>query len=192
MDPLARRVLPHGTIDLGVGEARVVRESLLRYHPEDLFRFADDPNVWDYQQPNGYPPLVRALEDFYGHPVVVTCGAKQGLSAVFYALRKRGKVSCGLEIPYWSQLPAAIRLSGLNVALGDPRDPSFDSYLHVSPNNPDGHLRSWRESNELYMSLKARGIPFIHDAAYYTDIYINDLLHQRGALGDVQIYSVSN
>lgn len=192
-DVLARKALPDGTIDLGIGEAKVVREALFKCHPGDIFKFKEDPCVWEYQHPSGYGPLARELEEKHEKPVVITCGAKQGLNAVFYSLRKRGKLSVGMRVPYWSQLPHSIRTSGLNVLLGDARDPSFDSYLHVAPNNPDGHLASWDEDFELYEELRSRNVPFIHDAAYYHQIYMpkGPTTHALMPLGDVSIYSIS-
>lgn len=191
-DPLVRRDLPDGYIDLAIGEARVVREALFSYaSSKAIFEFGQgDPCTWEYQHPRGYAPLVRLLEDRHQVPIVVTCGAKQGLSAVFYALRKRGVTNVGLEVPFWSQLPSAIRLSGLDVVTGRAFDPKYGSFLHVAPNNPDGHLMTLEENRKLYETYRDRKVPFVHDAAYYSDIYVPES-YELGAFGDVRIFSVS-
>lgn len=117
-DPLVRKQLPKGWIDLAVGEARVVREALLGIYPQDLFRY-NDLSDCDYQPPTGYPPLVKFLEEKHGCRVIVTTGAKQALCAVFHAVKQQGLKAVAMRAPYWSQMPQAIRLLGLEVVISD-------------------------------------------------------------------------
>jgi aspartate/methionine/tyrosine aminotransferase len=185
-DPLVRTVLPQGWIDLSIGEARVVRDILNKIHPLDSFSFQGDSTVWEYQHPSGYKPLVDFLEKKHGgRKVVMTSGAKQGLSAVFYALKQAGYSKIGLNRPYWCQLPPTISMMGLEFTTNS----DYDSFLLVSPNNPDGNYDE-EEMKADWEHHKGLGEPYIHDAAYYDPIYLPEgatLPH----IGDMQIFSVS-
>lgn len=151
-----------------------------------LFNLESVADGCDYQAPEGYTYLVEALEERYGDRVVITSGAKQGLLAVFYALRKLGQTHIAMRSPYWSQMPEAIRLGGLGLHLGN--EPTWGtSYLIVSPNNPDGHVTTRDEAWELKKKCDKLGTFLVHDAAYHTPVYIGD----DRPLAGTTIYSAS-
>ncbi len=188
MDPLVRKKLPPGWVDLAVGEAHVVRHALQTVYPPHLFNLEDVASGCDYQAPEGYMPLVEALEDRYDGHVVVTSGAKQGLLAVFYALRKLGQTHIAMRSPYWSQMPEAIRLGGLGLLLAN--EPTWGtSYLIVSPNNPDGHITTMDEAIALQKKCESLKTFLVHDAAYHTPVYLGVDIPQH--LAGTSIYSAS-
>jgi len=186
VDPLVRKKLPPGWIDLAVGEAHVVRHALQVAYPPSLFNLESIADGCDYQSPEGYQRLVMLLEERYGQHVVVTSGAKQGLLAVFYALRKLGQTHIAMRSPYWSQMPEAIKLGGLGLVLGN--EPTWGtSYLIVSPNNPDGHVTSPAEAYELQKKCDKLKTYLVHDAAYHTPVYVDE----PETLADISVYSSS-
>jgi aspartate/methionine/tyrosine aminotransferase len=186
VDPLVRKHLPPGWIDLAVGEAHVVRHAMQVAYGPSLFNLEGVADGCDYQAPEGYMPLVQALEERYGDHVVITSGAKQGLLAVFYALRKLGQTHLAMRSPYWSQMPEAIRLGGLGLHLSN--EPTWGtSYLVVSPNNPDGHITSVDEAHELQKKCDKLKTFLVHDAAYHTPVYVDD----DRSLAGTTVYSAS-
>lgn len=197
-DPFVRKELPKDWIDLGIGEARSVRRAFENTFGFgfDMFQHVDRNLLFEYQPPAGLPALVDHLEKKHQAPVIVTSGAKQGLCASFDALRRLGCRSLGLRVPYWSQLPPAIKSEGLKPVLmdtlsrysWDPRTPApFDSFLLVSPGNPDGYL----ESEKYVSKLKTARIPIIHDAAYASKTYVGFFGSDQQHNADVEIYSFS-
>jgi aspartate/methionine/tyrosine aminotransferase len=101
-----------------------------------------------------------------------------------------------MRVPYWSQLPPAIRSEGLKPVMLGPafrfswnsRSPApFDSYLLVSPGNPDSYI----ESQEFFAKLQESRMPVIHDAAYNTRAYTGFLHANDKFDSDVEIYSFS-
>jgi len=185
-DPLVRKQLPKGWIDLAVGEARVVREALVNIYPPGIFQ-RNDLKDCDYQPPSGYPPLVKYLEEKHGRRVVITNGAKQALTAIFYAVKQMGLSSVAMRSPFWSQMPQAIHLVGLESVVSDaPREGS--AYLLVAPNNPDGYMPSAEWLNDARLKCKELGVPLIHDAAYYTETYVDGDLTD---LSDITIHSAA-
>ena len=167
-DPLIRKQLPPGWIDLAVGEAHIIRQALVETCGS--FCLDDTAIQCDYQAPEGYPPLVEYLERRYNSSVVITAGAKQGLSAVFYALKRQGIDAVAMRTPYWSQMPAAIEIAGLEV-IKSSRPVPRAAYLMVSPNNPDGHVTTVEDARELASACEKLRVPLIHDAAYHHPIY---------------------
>jgi aspartate/methionine/tyrosine aminotransferase len=151
-----------------------------------LFNLEAVADGCDYQAPKGYTPLVELLEERYGGHAVVTCGAKQGLLATFYALKKLGQTHLTMRSPYWSQMPEAIRLGGLGLLLRN--EPTWGtSHLIVSPNNPDGHVTTPDEARELQKKCDKHGTYLIHDGAYHTLSYLD----QTPQLAGTTIYSAS-
>ena len=185
MDPLIRKQLPKDWVDLVVGEAYVVRQALIDTFPKNLFA-TTLLDACEYQPPEGYPPLVNLLEEHYGTSAIVTSGAKQGLSAVFHHVKKSGLEGVTIRSPYWSQMPAAIELSGLKVSFSDHPVPG-SAYLLVSPNNPDGFVCDYGHAHYLYERCRTLGVPLIHDAAYHNPIYIDRIQE----LADISIFSLS-
>lgn len=180
---LAKPILPPGFIDCSVGEAYVVREALSSIFDTECHLPTVD-RMYEYPLPNGYPALVKRLEEKHGAPVVITNGAKQALGATFYALKKMGKSEIGMRTPYWALIPPLANMHGM--ACGNDFDCTYDSYLCVAPNNPDGAMCGL-ESASLARKCK---IPFVHDAAYFSHVYL-PMDYQLKTIGDVQIYSAS-
>jgi aspartate/methionine/tyrosine aminotransferase len=186
-DALIRKTLPPGTLDLCVGEAHVVRNALLASYDERAFNVAPATAGCDYQQPNGYAPLVKLLEERYNKRVVITCGAKQGLSAVFYAMYTKGMRGVSMRSPYWSQMPAAIRLAGLSSYSSSVRPTYLHGHLLVSPNNPDGWCAAPDDVKQLAEECAFYRVPLVHDAAYHTPVYVDDPM----PLASTSVHSVS-
>lgn len=187
---MARTSLPSDVVDLGIGEPYVLQEFVAGVHDLSHTRF-DVPRVWEYAPPSGFGPLVKALEDRYQAPVVVTTGAKQGLLAAFVALASRGKTNISCRAPYWPSFPHMSSRSGLKwVPSIWYHEPGTDACLLVHPNNPDGHAPAYSEAAALCAHLREEGVPVIHDAAYYTPSYIRPTYH-LGPLGDMQVFSAS-
>lgn len=182
---LSKPTLPDGWIDLSVGEPHIVKEILLNVFNLTPYELPNKKELFEYPPSNGYKPLVDLLENQYKAPIVITNGAKQGLAAVFYALCQMGKLKFSQRTPYWCLIEPLAKVHGLSFVEKD-----YDSYLCIAPNNPDGWADSSDELRKLYFSHKQNGIPFIHDAAYYTHAYMPTEYNLK-SFGDVQIYSVS-
>lgn len=180
---LAKPTLPHDFIDVSVGEAYIIKSNLDKIFDLCPYDFDIDIGAFDYGQPSGYSPLVKFLEDKYGAPVVITNGAKNALGAVFYALKQLGKSYLGMRNPYWALIPPLATMHGLECV----EENSSDCFLAVSPNNPDGFCFNEKSIVDL---CKEKKIPLIHDAVYYSHIYL-PTEYQLRSFGDVQIYSAS-
>jgi aspartate/methionine/tyrosine aminotransferase len=181
---LAKPKLPEGWIDVSVGEPHVVREALLQTFDLDLTHhpIPTVERMHEYPLPTGYKPLVEMLEACHGSPVIITNGAKQALGATFYALNRMGLKKVSMRNPYWALIPPLLHMHGLeHVARGG------DSILCLAPNNPDGFMKGL-EADADFCHLA--DMPFIHDAAYYTHVYLPPS-QQLKQYGDVQIYSIS-
>lgn len=182
---LAKAKLEEGWIDCSIGEPYIIRDSLLKTF--QLYELEiDDPICWEYPVINGYPPLVKLLEEKYKSPIIITNGAKQALSACFYALKKNEYKNLGTQTPYWGLIPPLAKLHDLKLSF----ETDYDSYLLVAPNNPDGQCANYARLLAFQDSLKSRGIPLIHDGAYYTRSYLPKDF-ETGPLGDLQIFSGS-
>lgn len=193
---LAKPELPEGWLDFTVGEAVVVRNAVLKHFNLSLSQPAIE-SLLDYPAPNGNKELIKLLEDKYQVPVIITNGCKQALGASFYLLNKLGYKSIGMRLPYWALIPPLVKAHGLKSVFLDSTLPedyyeavSYDSYLDLSPNNPDG----WTTSSDMMKKMeefhKEEGIPLIHDAAYYSHSYLPSS-HELVKYGDLQLYSVS-
>lgn len=178
---LSRPILPTGFIDVSVGEAHVVRETLLKVFDLSTWELPKINGIWEYPEPKGYKLLVKLLEDKYQAPVIITTGAKQALGATFFALQQMGKKYLGMRNPYWALIPPLAKMHGLECLNSD-----HDCYLSISPNNPDGFMPDIKAEAEAYKDIN---VPFIHDAVYYNRVYMSAT--QYPVLGDVQIYSAS-
>lgn len=180
--------MPAGWVDLAVGEAHVVRRALQLAYPQHLFNLENVADGCDYQAPEGYQRLVTLLEERYGQHVVITSGAKQGLLATFYALRKLGQTHITMRSPYWSQMPQAIQLGGLGLLLRD--EPTWaTSHLIVSPNNPDGHITTPDAAAQLKAKCDNLKTFLVHDAAYHTPVYLGPVAPP--VLAGTTVYSSS-
>ena len=203
---LAKPNLPSDWIDVSVGEPHIVREHLLNVF--ELNREVPNiPHMYEYPSPQGYKPLVQLLEEKYRAPVIVTNGAKQAIGACFYALKQLRKEQVGMKLPYWALIPPLAEMHGLKCSFTEPdlkftlpnaqpdckelRLPEYhDSYLLLAPNNPCGSCASAEDLVKTAKAYKEKNIPFIHDAAYYTHIYLPES-HALPVVGDAQIFSVS-
>src|ERR1019366_3518478 len=192
--------LPENCIDLCFGEATVVRQSLLKhfdfpniqFHEDDYTTRYQHTNVvrrehtFNYPHPSGYQPLVKLLERKHNAPVIITNGAKQALAAMFYALKKLGYNTLGHHDPTWGLIKPLVVAHGLEC--GKPEN--YDCFLSIMPNNPDGKIYDLNHGKKLHAFAQEQGVPFIHDAAYYTPVYLPDS-YEYGNIGDAQIYSIS-
>lgn len=181
-------VLPPGWIDLGIGEARLVRRALERTLGVDfLLRSTDDE--LDYQPAQGAPTLIDEVERLHSAPCVVTIGAKQGVYAALAVAKQRGCRSVGMMDPAWPPLVHAVRSLGMDVVIGaDPFALWCDCVLFVSPNNPDGRSLSNVDLHWLEQRCRAQGKFLIHDGAYACAPYLSA---GHPVVGDVQVHSVS-
>jgi aspartate/methionine/tyrosine aminotransferase len=184
---LAKPSLPSGWLDTSVGEPYSVRENLFKYfNLYDYNLSIRDDSIFEYPSPNGYKPLVSFLEERYGAPVIITNGAKQGLAAVLYTLRKMGKRKVGMRTPFWALLPPLIHMYNLQASSYE----DSDCNLLVMPNNPDGFSVPESSLCRFIEECKDYNKPLIHDAAYYSHIYLPES-YPLDPIGDVQIFSIS-
>ncbi len=186
---LAKTDLLPGVIDASYGEPYVVKDILLNTF--DLQKeFICTYDELSYPTSTGYPPLVSLLEDKHQAPVVITHGAKQALGATFYALSKLGKFNMYLPAPYWGLIPPIANIHGINCFQSFKPDVEYDSYCCVAPNNPDGSCPTLKELKNLELTAEYENVPLIHDAAYYSHVYLPEN-YKLEVIGDVQIFSVS-
>ena len=187
---ISKPKLPDGWIDWAVGEAHVVRDKFLDTFGFNQLPYKACPQSCSYPVATGYEPLVKLLEDKHQAPVIITNGAKQALGASFYALRKLiGCNRLGMRSPYWALIPPIAAAHGLKCNLNN--EVGYDCYLSIAPNNPDGYISANYESiATIAEKHKSIGVPFVHDAAYYTSVYLPDDF-VLGPVGDMQIFSVS-
>lgn len=172
-------------IDLSFGEPKVVVEALFR----QLNRFGDpfkmptlqDLPKWEYQPAAGKPDLVSLLEKKYGAKVVVCNGAKQALNAALSAFKRSDLKRIYYDKPFYPANPALTESTGLIWS----DKGGHDCLLITSPNNPCGK----NYSNIDLLDFRHQG-PLIHDAAYYTPVYLPDSQMQI-PIGDIQIFSMS-
>lgn len=198
---LAKPQLPDGHIDWAVGESHIIRRNLFRHFPQlissDILALNKELTVNDleYQNAQGYKPLVDLLEEKYQAPVVITNGAKQALSASIYAVERSAFVeNIFLQPIHWALLPQLIEEQGLDWETYSSFDNLYNSpyaaLLYVAPGNPCGRCPTHTELLEMGKQLKNKNIPFILDSAYYTHSYLPEE-YELGAAGDLQIFSFS-
>lgn len=182
------------SIDLRVGEARLVRDIACELFDLETFNIKMNPCDWEYQ-PHGYSPLVKFLEDKYAANVIVTNGANQALHAVIKVLKNKHYKNLGIRSPYWNRIPDIAKHVGIGCTTFQngliPEDSlGIDSYFLTMPNNPDGYIPSLDSLRELCKVLKEKDIPLIHDAVYYNRSYL-PVDYPTENIGNVQIFSAS-
>lgn len=182
---LQKVILGPEWIDLSFGEPKVIMDALMRQlnrvgDPFKMPKFWDLPK-WEYQPAAGKQDLVEILEEKYGARVVVCNGAKQALAGGLYAFKRAGATSTFSSAPFYPAHPSLIRSVGLFWNEVD----TADSRIITSPNNPDGG----NVPNVSLVQARTNG-PLIHDAAYYTEIYLPDG-EIPIPLGDIQVFSAS-
>jgi aspartate/methionine/tyrosine aminotransferase len=182
---LAKTKLGPGWIDLGIGESHLIREAALSTYSISTNKLNDSLS-WEYPAPEGDAELVEILSRRHNAPVVITTGAKQGLGACFYALKKLGCQSVGMRSPYWALIPPLVKFHGLEPI------PSYDadSCLAVLPGNPDGYMMRPEEIQNFVKDCSAKNKYLIHDAVYHSHSYLPEETELL-SFGDVQLYSAS-
>jgi aspartate/methionine/tyrosine aminotransferase len=178
-------------IDLSFGEPKVVAVALRNVlnifgEPFQMPTYSD-MFKWEYQPAAGNLELTKFLEVKYSAKVVVCNGAKQALSAACVAMgakvkTKFGPASIYYDNPYYPANPIAASCG--NLYRIDDKDLA-DCLLITSPNNPDG--RNYTNSQLVHLQTIK---PMIHDAAYYTPIYLPEEQFPI-PLGRIQIHSMS-
>lgn len=175
---LQKIILPPDFIDCSFGEPKVVTKTLFKHLGFEL----KAPLNYEYQPAQGLPALTKLLEEKYQAKVVITNGAKHGLSAILHALKKNKYDGIYYDTPHYTPIPGLMQDAGLT------RSPYIYSarvLLLTSPNNPDG-----KTYTNTFMNLLAEDKYVIHDAAYNTPIYLPDG-HLPEKVGHVQLYSLS-
>lgn len=129
--------------NLSVGENNILRTHL-------GFNIDFGGNDLPYPSINGAPELIKELELMYPQQYfVVANGAKQALSAIFYALYIKDSVQSKYnkpltvyhEPPYWPSYPTISMMAGLEFHREREPDIALQGrYISciTSPNNPDG------------------------------------------------------
>lgn len=182
---LQKVILGPDWIDMSFGEPKVVTQALFKQlncvGTSFKMPVMHDLLKWEYPPASGKPDLVKLLEDKHGARVVVTSGGKQALDSALRALYICGGRHIYYDVPYYPANPGFIKSAGL---LGV-EESQADCFLITSPNNPDG--KNYTNVELLnFASMK----PTIHDAAYYTDIYLPDGQIPID-IGDMQVFSIS-
>jgi aspartate/methionine/tyrosine aminotransferase len=130
---MARDTKP-GEINLAVGEPYFFRRSVL---PAITVRHIDKELA--YPQVGGEPELLAELHRLMPqYPfIVVTNGAKQAISAAFYAFSElEKKFSVWHQVPYWPSYPTLAK--GLGLDFNEPGWRGNQIVCVTSPGNPDG------------------------------------------------------
>lgn len=186
---LARVDLGPDWIDLSYGEPVAIQKILKSIIDVNVLPEKESFLNAKYQPPQGNVELVKLLENKYKTNVVVTNGAKQGMAAVMHALKKLNNKGCAIHSPYWTSTPNIVVNSGLKLEIVSDKVEHSTAMMITSPNNPDGKELSKDQLLELTKEAAEAGIALIHDAAYYTPVYMAQ--DERVNVGDAQIYSVA-
>lgn len=184
---LIKNKLDKDVIDLSIGEPEIIKTSTSEMFG-DCFHSVKKTDI-DYQHPSGLPDLVSLLEERFGGKIIVTNGAKQALSAVFYAIHKIGFRTMGMITPHWALLPPLSDIHSISPLFYKHEDhvsAISHCFLDVSPNNPDGKVFDYKN---ISSRINKDGV-YIHDAAYYTPSYLGSEF-KYDKRGSVQIYSFS-
>jgi aspartate/methionine/tyrosine aminotransferase len=123
-----------GSYNLAIGEPFFLQATFLR----DM-RIQHAPRLLTYPRVGGEPELVQELRRSfpqYKH-IVVTNGAKQGLEASFFALKRLERRSVVVHRPpYWPSYPTLAQNQGLGFNAASLREAQIRCV--TAPNNPDG------------------------------------------------------
>ncbi len=184
------RSLLDRTIDLGIGEARLVRAALEATCGLGFLSSWLEEEL-SYPSSRGNQELLRELEHISEAPTVVTAGAKHGAFIALMVAKKRGCERVGMRDPAWPPLVQAAQTLGFKVTLCEPSEVKrYDCFMLVSPNNPDGRAFSPFELTTIETTASETGKFLIHDAAYACAPYSNFDGSIR-PIGDVQLHSAS-
>jgi aspartate/methionine/tyrosine aminotransferase len=199
----AKKPLPEDWIDLGIGDARIVREALLESFPDlqarEVFRdrwLSQEVQSLGYLQPEGIPGLrisLRKLHELQFGEVCVTAGAKAALLAVLVAAKGMGRKAVTAYVPYWSSFPRLAEIAGLHffpfaplAKEAQPFKPGETVMIVTDPNNPDGR----NTYDSVYETIREMGYMLVHDAAYWSPIYGIDKSRKLPS-ADVHVFSCS-
>lgn len=186
---LAKQNFPPGTIDAIVGEPHLIRDNLYSIlNLNELTPDISNKNIFEYTPPAGYDSLVKFLEDKHQAPVIISSGAKQAIGSIFYSLKCNGYRSIYLDNPWWSLFPPLIAMHNLDRAHSFGEESS--AYLLVSPNNPDGIVKTEEELIYIKEICQEKKIPLIHDSAYFNHNYLPSD-YNLSSIGDVQVFTCS-
>ena len=181
--------------DFGLGESK---GDLANYLIE-AGKCAFDQQVTEYLDPAGLPELRTEilrwlnLEDHYSKDsVVVSCGAKQALSNIFFATLNPGDVALFDAAPWVSYVPMVYAAAATPVLVQparadasylkiSPEDltqaiqqfPAAKTFLLNSPCNPTGQIYSQVELQKLLEICAKNQIFFILDRLYWKSVYDN-------------------
>jgi aspartate/methionine/tyrosine aminotransferase len=184
---LAKQDLGPDWIEAAVGEPHIVRANLFEmFDIESLYPKIIDYNQFEYTKPAGYDPLVKLLEEKHQAPVIISNGAKQAIGSLFFAIKKLGKKYIYMDTPWWSLFPPLIKMHGLEKT--DFAYHNEDAQLIVYPNNPAGGYADHLKQDHLDY-CRNKGIPTVHDAAYFSSIYMPEL--PKIGVPDVQVFTCS-
>lgn len=177
---LARGQLPEGWIDLAIGEPEVVRKNLITVLNKTKFNpllASNNLNSHIYPPSEGVPQLVEFLKQKHGYKyVVITVGAKQGISAALHAVKgKRKSLKIYVPTPYWLSFPALFEKEGVKMTH---KVSESKVVLLTDPNNPDGKSPTVNTKNKTV----------IFDGAYHSQQYLAPG-KQVEKIGDIQIFS---
>ena len=186
---LAKKGLPEGGIDLSLGEPVLIRENLHNLFKKLKYTPSQEPlKILECEYPHaaGRAELVEFLK--FKHKVkhvVITNGAKQGISAAFRATKSKTKKSVWTPSPHWLSFPTLAKSEGLKLTN---EQSEGKIWLLTFPNNPDGNVYS-NPFDRAILSMKAikDGIPVIHDAAYNSEQYLKP--GEELQMGNIGVYS---
>ena len=129
----------------------------------------------------GQPELLESLKKYHKGEykyIVVTNGAKQALSATFYAYKQLGKTWAYHPAPYWPSYPTLSKLVDLPFRFNKDDSPPLE--ILTSPNNPNGQeCVGWQCD--------------IWDAAYFHPVYgaTGKLAHEVSIWSASKLFGIS-
>lgn len=149
---------------------------------QDIYWFAQaivPTGPYGYPMLGGEPELLEQLHHHYpDHYIIITNGAKQALSAAYYAYKTKHPEynSVFHQKPYWPSHPTIAKLAGLLFA-ATPFKNSYSIQCMTSPNNPDGKID--------------QGFCHIWDAVYASRLYGYDWKSEKEPEWTIKIESAS-
>jgi aspartate/methionine/tyrosine aminotransferase len=157
-----------GGYNLAVGEPEFLQKRLW-FGP-----LLDFSTSFPYPTIEGHKLLLSELKLKYPKKhIVITNGAKQALSAAFYAYQQIDQIK-GIvhDAPYWPSYPTLAKLSGLT--FNTKATLSKEIVCVTSPNNPNGSQPKWWRECDIWDAVYASQlyghceIPSRHEVAIYS------------------------
>ncbi|MBI1730333.1 pyridoxal phosphate-dependent aminotransferase [Candidatus Acetothermia bacterium] len=179
-------------VDFGIGEPDFPTPEFIKMAADRAMA----KNYTKYTNTGGIPELRNAVADKYHREyganfdakreVVITCGGKQALYNVMFALFDRGDEVI-LPNPYWVTFPEQIKLSGasmvelhtceengFSLSAGDVEKlitPRTKGIILNFPNNPTGAVIPKRELQKIIEMARKRDFYVIFDECYEKFVY---------------------